>query len=105
MIEENAEVVRRFGNTSYFLYKDPTDNVIKVCVYRRYTRILQVSVLMDSRSVRCFSTNLVRYDDLYEVERLLRGILPQQVLLLEILQKAILSQDGLVEVKFEDAAE
>jgi len=100
MSEEMAEKVRRFGNTSYFLYKDPTDSVIKVCVYRRYTLILQVNVT--ANSIRVSSTKLVRYDDLYEVERLLKGVLPEQVLLLEILQKAILSQDGVVEVGFEE---
>lgn len=98
--DDVPEKVVREGENSYFLYNDSFDFSSKISVYHKYTKVLQVSVDTNLRTVRCLSTPQVTYIDLWHVEKLLKGILPEEVLLLEVLQKALLSQSGHVEVSY-----
>lgn len=98
--DELPEKVVREGDCSYFLYHDSFDSASKVSVYHKYTKVLQVSVDTHLKQVRCMSSSGVTYADLWHVERLLKGILPEEVLLLEILQDALKSRDGVVEVNY-----
>lgn len=92
------KTVRKEEN-AYFLYRENGGGV-KVTVYHKYTKVLNVSVNVEQRTVSCHSTPAVTYSDLYEVEKLLKGILPEEVLLLKILEKALKSQEGMVIVNY-----
>jgi hypothetical protein len=89
----------REGDNSYFLYHD-NDGGSKVTVYHKYTKALHISINPLSRTVTCLSTGYVTYADLFQVEKLLKGILPEEVLLLELLQDAIKSKDGRVVLSY-----
>jgi len=97
--DDLPEKVIRDGENSYFLYNDSFDGLTKITVYHKYTKVVQVSVDTHSRSVRCMSTQLVTITDLKYVEQLLKDVLPKEVLLLELFQKALQSQ-GMVEINF-----
>ncbi len=98
--DELPEKVIREGDNSYFLYNDSFDGTTKITVYHKYTKVIQVSVDTVSRNVRCLSTQSVTHNDLKHVEQLLKGVIPQEVLLLELFQKALKSKDGLIELNY-----
>jgi len=95
------EKVIRDGDCSYFLYPDrDVLGSVKCTAYHKYTKVLNISIDHLSRTVTCLSTNLVTYHDLYHIEKILKGVLPTEVSLLELLSKAIISREGSVTINF-----
>lgn len=86
----------RSEDVSVFRYM--RDGEVKITSYRRFHKNLQVSI--NQQTVRCISNDHVSFEELVFVEKLLKEVLPNEVLLMELFRNALNKKGGVVEISF-----